>query len=47
MQEGQLLCSFSSFLSPEQISKPISCALHNFLMVRNILIILGRGIDKD
>ena len=32
---------------PKQRSKPNSCALHNFLMVRNTLIIFGRGIDKD
>ena len=34
-------------ISPEQISKPSSCALHHFLMVWNILIIFDRGIDED
>ena len=33
--------------SPEQISKPNFYALHNFLIVWNILIIFGRDIDKD
>ena len=47
MQEGQLLlCSCSSYL-PDQISKPNFCALHNFLLVLNILMKFGRGIDKD
>ena len=38
---------FFLVLSPEQISKPNFCALHNFLMIWKILIIFGRGIDKD
>ena len=48
MQEGQLfLCSFFLAISSEWISKRNSCALHNFLMVWNILLIFGRGIDID
>ena len=38
---------FFLVISPEKISKPNSYALHNFLMAWNILIILGRDIDKD
>ena len=34
-------------ISSEQISKPNSRAGHNFLKVRNIWIIFGRGIDKE
>ena len=34
-------------ISPEQMSKPNSCVLDNFLMVWNVLIIFGRDIDKD
>ena len=33
-------------ISPEQISKPNSCALHNFLLVWNIFI-FGSGMNKD
>ena len=32
---------------PEWISQLNSCAIHNFLMVWNILITFGRSIDKD
>ena len=32
--------------SHEPISKPNSCARHNFLMVWNILIIICRDLDK-
>ena len=44
-----ILSGDRSFLviSPEQISKPNSCALYNFFMVWNSLIIFGRGNDKD
>ena len=38
---------FFQVIYPERVSKPNYCALHNFLMVRNSLIIFGRGIDKD
>ena len=45
MQEGQLF-GLLLVISPEQISKPNSCACHYFLMVWNILIIFGRDLDK-
>ena len=34
-------------ISPERIPKQNSCALHDFLMVWNILIIFGKYIDED
>ena len=34
-------------ITPERISKPNSCAFHNFLMVDDVLIIFGIYIDKD
>ena len=37
---------FSLDISPERMYKPNSCVL-NFLMVCNVLIIFGRGRDKD
>ena len=46
---SELHCLLTTLLviSPEQIPKPNSCALYYFLMVCNMLIIFGRGIDKD
>ena len=38
---------FFVVIPPERISEQNSCTLHNFLMVGNILIIFGRGFDKD
>ena len=38
---------FFLVISPKRISKPNSYALHIFLMVWNILIRFGTGIDKD
>ena len=34
-------------ISPEQIFKPNTCAIHNFFMVCNILTIFNRDKDKD
>ena len=50
MEKGQWLCLFFFFfhvISPERICKLYSCALNNFTMVWNILIIFGRSIHSS